>query len=225
MSDEVGRFGLTRRRLLGGVATIGAAAAGAGAGTAAYFQDTASSDGNDLRAGTLDLDVYDGTTLSWSLSNVAPGDGQIGRLEVNLANEGSLTADHLEIDVVNTGYEDADGDLASDDDGPESDTLIGAAGMAAYVRVTQITYVDTDSNLIDLAAPLTDVNGNGYLDLEDIADPANEGVLDDLDPPTPNAETVTEFLIDVTADASMPNRYQGDVLITEITFSLHQDEG
>lgn len=48
---------LSRRRLLGGLGTIGLASAGAGLGTSAYFNDTESFVGNSIQAGTLDLEV------------------------------------------------------------------------------------------------------------------------------------------------------------------------
>jgi predicted ribosomally synthesized peptide with SipW-like signal peptide len=94
---------LTRRRVLAGLGGIGAAAAGAGLGTSAYFSDTESFDGNTLTAGELDLLVhYDftvdqgsasgnfdgpmsgtvqgntdsetGEEISYNLSDVKPGD-------------------------------------------------------------------------------------------------------------------------------------------------------
>jgi predicted ribosomally synthesized peptide with SipW-like signal peptide len=96
-------FELTRRRVLAGIGGIGAAAAGAGLGTSAYFSDTESFDGNTLTAGELDLLVhydfavdqgsasgnFDGPTsgtvqgntdseagaeISYNLSDVKPGD-------------------------------------------------------------------------------------------------------------------------------------------------------
>lgn len=96
-------FELTRRRVLAGLGGIGAAAAGAGLGTSAYFNDTESFDGNTLTAGELDLLVhYDftvdqgsasgnfdgpmsgtvqgntdaeaGAEISYNLSDVKPGD-------------------------------------------------------------------------------------------------------------------------------------------------------
>ena len=62
---------LTRRRVLGGAATIGAASAAAGAGTFAYFSDTESSTGNTVDAGTLNITTpVDGQI---TLSNGVPG--------------------------------------------------------------------------------------------------------------------------------------------------------
>ncbi|MBX0324333.1 VWA domain-containing protein [Halomicroarcula sp. F13] len=51
------KFELSRRKVLGGLGTIGVASAGAGLGTTAFFSDTESFDGNQLTAGSLDLKV------------------------------------------------------------------------------------------------------------------------------------------------------------------------
>ncbi|MFB6069131.1 MAG: SipW-dependent-type signal peptide-containing protein, partial [Halobacterium sp.] len=51
------QFDLTRRRVLGGLGTIGIASAAAGLGTSAYFSDTETYTGNTLTAGSLDLKV------------------------------------------------------------------------------------------------------------------------------------------------------------------------
>jgi predicted ribosomally synthesized peptide with SipW-like signal peptide len=48
---------LTRRRVLGGLGTIGVAGAAAGLGTSAYFNDEESFTDNSITAGTLDMEV------------------------------------------------------------------------------------------------------------------------------------------------------------------------
>ena len=48
---------LTRRRVLGGLGTIGVASAAAGLGTSAYLNDTESFEDNTITAGTLDMSV------------------------------------------------------------------------------------------------------------------------------------------------------------------------
>ncbi|MBS3761398.1 SipW-dependent-type signal peptide-containing protein [Halodesulfurarchaeum sp.] len=48
---------LTRRRVLGGLGTIGLAGAAAGLGTSAYLNDSESFTGNSITAGTLDMSV------------------------------------------------------------------------------------------------------------------------------------------------------------------------
>ncbi len=81
---------LTRRRLLGGVATVGVAGVGAGAGTAALFADSEASTGNSLQSGTLNL-TLDGSDASVTLlSEVDVAPGESGQATVTLANTGSL---------------------------------------------------------------------------------------------------------------------------------------
>jgi predicted ribosomally synthesized peptide with SipW-like signal peptide len=55
MTDE--RYQLSRRKALAGLATIGAAGAGAGLGTSALFNDTESFNNNSITAGTTNLIV------------------------------------------------------------------------------------------------------------------------------------------------------------------------
>ncbi|WP_336036683.1 choice-of-anchor W domain-containing protein [Halobacterium yunchengense] len=99
---------LTRRRVLGGLGTIGVAGAAAGLGTSAYLSDTESFEDNVMTAGELDLlvDYYsywnqgsagtgevsgtaDGEAVSSELGDVKPGDSGIvafcPRIETNPA--------------------------------------------------------------------------------------------------------------------------------------------
>ncbi|MHB9288844.1 SipW-dependent-type signal peptide-containing protein [Halobacteriales archaeon Cl-PHB] len=87
------KYELSRRKALAGLATIGAAGAGAGLGTSAFFSDQESFENNVLTAGELDLAVgyysewdqgmagsgsvegaVDGTTVESSLTDMKPGD-------------------------------------------------------------------------------------------------------------------------------------------------------
>ncbi|MFB6120549.1 MAG: SipW-dependent-type signal peptide-containing protein, partial [Halobacteriaceae archaeon] len=56
-NDNADRFELSRRKALAALGTIGAASAGAGLGTSAYFSDRETYEGNTLTAGSLDLKV------------------------------------------------------------------------------------------------------------------------------------------------------------------------
>lgn len=242
MSDESGRFELTRRRLLGSVAVTGAATAGAGAGTWAYFTDSETSSGNEVSAGTLDLGITDGGSIEWTITDGVPGgpnswDDQ----DVHLYNTGTIEADHVELDFENHPSEDDDGDLGTGASyGPESDPTDGASGMAEYVRVNKLAYQDTGGNvvltLVSNGQPVDnsgrpdvqDVNGNGYVDLDDLAATENEDALDNITPVPPaggsdsDSSTQTTVTIEVEVASGMTNDYQGDVLTTEVTFSLQQ---
>lgn len=61
-----------RRRLLVGLIIIGIAAAGAGAGTMAWFSDTEQSADNTINAGTLDLDAPTGGSVTFQ--SIAPNE-------------------------------------------------------------------------------------------------------------------------------------------------------
>ncbi|WP_134668766.1 TasA family protein [Halorussus marinus] len=259
MSDDKSRFELTRRRLLGGLATTGVAAGGAGAGTWAYFSDTESSDGNSVQAGTMNLDLQNGgSTVRYSFTGAAPGGkAKSGAYSsgffAQLHNTGSVDGDHVEIDFRNTELEDGDGDPSTDEtvvgDGgaPESDPVDGAEGMAEYVYVEKLAYIEEyDSggspvSMITLvndgeakASPgddhyIQDTNGNSFIDLADLAASANDDALDGFAPPpaggTPTNsadEDNTGMRIEVSLHESTPNQYQGDIVQTEVAFSLHQ---
>ena len=95
---------LTRRRLLGGVATVGAVGAGAGAGTTALFSDTETSS-STLHSGTLDLtlDGQNSPVTLLSTSDIVPGDS--GTESVTLANAGTVTG-YVDVAVASaTDYE------------------------------------------------------------------------------------------------------------------------
>lgn len=112
---------VTRRTLLGGVATLGLGSAAAGAGTVATFTDSASSNGHSLDAGTLNLtlDGSDATVQFLSEVDVSPGDS--GTSTVTLANTGSLTG-YVDVEVASmTDYEnDCVNGEASAEDNPSS---------------------------------------------------------------------------------------------------------
>ena len=56
-NDDNTNFGLSRRKMLGGLGVIGIASAGAGLGTTAYFSDSESFTENEIAAGRFELDV------------------------------------------------------------------------------------------------------------------------------------------------------------------------
>ena len=66
---------LTRRRALSALAATGAASAGVGVGTDAFFSDAESFDGNRLTAGELDLEVAWHKVVETATTRVATSDG------------------------------------------------------------------------------------------------------------------------------------------------------
>jgi spore coat-associated protein N len=124
MSDK--KLELNRRRVLAGIGIIGAASAGAGAGTMALFSDTESSTGNEVKAGTLDLQAGGENPLSTSqqFGPLAPGEG--GEMTVPLKNVGTLAGT---LDFVFTG-------TSSEGDNPESESdTQGAGELGALLNV------------------------------------------------------------------------------------------
>ncbi len=78
MSDR--KIDLSRRKILAGLGTIGAASAGAGLGTSAYFTDEESFTGNRLEAGELNLVVDYATSVdqgSASVQSNTTGSGSV----------------------------------------------------------------------------------------------------------------------------------------------------
>lgn len=216
------------------------------------FQDSERTTGNEVTAGTLDLTanetksitrtVTDGTSSNLPCSNLAE------TVEVDLSNDGSLASSHVEIDFHVQADEDNNG-VASDGliPGPESDSdPTGADGMAEYVRVEDLTYTRSDGTTevfvplgasddgvtladYELGAEVYDVNGNGWIDLDDLerlSDPeTNEKGYDpfgDLDAPSGGTNTTFELILLGIAQAA-GDPYHGDVVGTDIEFTLQQD--
>lgn len=120
MSDN--NIELTRRRVLGGIATVGAASAAVGAGTFAAFSDTEQSSGNTVTAGTLDLQLNPNSSGNTSISftNIAPGDS--GSLVIELGNGGSVDANLASVNIGDAASDGSfTGSLITDSDGTNSE--------------------------------------------------------------------------------------------------------
>lgn len=177
MSDK--KLELSRRRVLGGLALTGAAAAGTGAGTFAYFSDTEESSGNTVSAGTLDLTPDGATGFSFGLSSLAPGESA-GSPSVDLENSGSIDGDHLEFAAEITG----DGGEPSEPNDADLANEVSNEAFAKQVFVENFTYDGTPVNWDGEAFPtLVDAPGAlvlGDMALSRVADPAGgnrSGVL------------------------------------------------
>jgi predicted ribosomally synthesized peptide with SipW-like signal peptide len=69
-------FEISRRKVLGGLGTVGAVSAGAGMGTSAFFSDTEEFENNQLTAGELDLRAgFQSHYSVWSEDEAAANDG------------------------------------------------------------------------------------------------------------------------------------------------------
>jgi predicted ribosomally synthesized peptide with SipW-like signal peptide len=197
MSDK--KVELTRRKVLGGLATIGAAGAATGAGTMAYFDDTETSSGNTVQAGTLDLTTAEGSSLDLNDIELAPG--QSVSASVDLQNDGTVSANHVEVD---TSYSEGD-----------SDGNVDAQSFAEQLEVSTLEYSGSD------ITTYTDTDGNGTLTLHELSDQT----LDDLQPaPETNSGNSETFNIELTLPGEdTGNAFQGEGVDISFTFTLNQD--
>ncbi len=193
----------------------------------AYFTDVATSTGNTFKAGTLDLKVSDhdewfgnGVTETWTMANMEPGNTAVGPLYVNLANSGTIAADHVEISFSHTideqtnppGFNPVDSDTNRESK---------PGDLAKWLEITAMTY-DTKNFLIGY----TDANHNGFFDLEDVTmSPYTDdgGPLDNLPAPPPNYGGTRSFMLSLKFNAGATNDIQGDTLTTTVYFTLNQD--
>ncbi|WP_435117887.1 SipW-dependent-type signal peptide-containing protein [Halolamina sp. C58] len=118
---------LTRRRVLGGLGTIGVAGAAAGLGTSAYLNDTESFEDNTIQAGTLDMSVtatVEAASSYWSsavdldatadgeavsgvtIDDVKPGDWGIICFDISIGeNPGYVQVSTANLSSSENGYE------------------------------------------------------------------------------------------------------------------------
>ena len=84
MSDK--KTKLTRRRILGGLATAGAASAVTGVGTWALMDDSGSSNNNTIISGEMDLTLGANVSKTVDVDNLMPGEG--GKETFAVGNDG-----------------------------------------------------------------------------------------------------------------------------------------
>lgn len=228
MNDSID---LPRRKLLGGVAGLGIASAGAGAGTFAYWSSEEVSEANTLAAGDLSIDLSDGNEgIEYEFTGVYPGWWE-SQHEISVTNTGTVGADHVQIDVEND----------------ETDVGSGAdEAMAYYIELQGALWRPAENSDLDSSTDtvtfsdqygnpveMEDVNGNGYLDLEDFAHPDNADALNDLPPPvaggeedpdSPKPDSCNLEFSSIIVREEMGNAFQGATLETDIQFALHQDD-
>lgn len=89
---------VTRRRFLASLATVGSASAASGAGTAAFFTDSETSQNNQITAGTLNLMLggNDETVEFLVEENIEPGDS--GSMDLPIQNAGTVPG-YLTVEV------------------------------------------------------------------------------------------------------------------------------
>ena len=175
-----------------------------GVGTLAYFTDTETSVGNELTAGILDLktDDADGVSETLYATNLAPGD-TVGPSTIQLKNSGSVDGSSLDIAF---SYVESDG----------SRNLVNksADDTAAMMEVTTLSYGGSD-----LLGSVTNSNGNGYVDIEDLK---NEDLTGQSGINAPPATNTKDFEIAIQLRSETGNDFQADGITMTITFTLNQ---
>lgn len=212
------------KRVLVVVLAVGLIGAAMGAVTFSYFQDTDTSSSNTIESGTLNVTiggVDDGTSNDFAMTSATPLNST--SKNYSLANGGSASADHLQINIsVNesdpSGYdqEPGDSDLKNE---------LNASETAKYIEVTKLTYHDGTSST-DLNASISDANGNGIVDLADVQ---NHSAMDDLTPPKAEEGNQTHF--DMTVRIASDDHglsdddedIMGDGINVSVHFTLMQD--
>jgi len=187
------KYELSRRKTLAGLATIGAAGAGAGLGTSAFFNDTESFTNNSLTAGQLDLFVeFDYSADQGSVSGNLSGPNS-GIVQGDATDDGETTE---------IGYS-------------LVDVKPGDSGSAVYCpRV-----VDNDAWVWVNVTGLTDYeNGLTEPEADDEDEDTSEGDAGSLDDvPSGEGEGDLSEAIQVTASYCEPNEDGGYDVIRQMT--------
>lgn len=170
-----------------------------GLGTWAYFQDTETSTGNLLAAGTLDLktDDVDGVTQTLYASNLKPGDIVSG--SITLRNAGSVAGSTLDLAFTYV-----------DSDYSPNPTNMTADATAAVIQVTTLTYAASS------ILPVDGTNANGWIDIQDLKEANLTGQAGI------NGGLSEDFVITVQLRADTSSDFQSDGITITMTFTLNQ---
>jgi len=225
------------RKILTVAFVVGLVATIAGAGLYAYFVDVETSTGNTFTVGTLDLKIRDfadgedwgdGVTATWTMSDMIPGISSVyGQIE--LRNDGTIPADHLEITcsytVTDTPDVESDTDWSTDPD-----------DFARYMEIVEMKYTDdlwyfdcltgkeytraaVNDPWVEVAEDedwkVSDIDGVNGVSLYDL----KQDPLDNLTPPDGD----TQFDLKLKFSEHAGNDLQGDTLTVTMIFTLNQD--
>jgi predicted ribosomally synthesized peptide with SipW-like signal peptide len=199
---------MLNKKMLLSLLVIGVVSVSAGAGTWAYFSDTEMSTDNTFTAGTLDLDLSDGTddgtdseTLTWVAGNMAPGD-VAASATMTVTNVGTLAGnlDISDIDVLN-------------DPGttPESEDISVSEDGELGANLIIDMFFDTNNDGVNDASETTIYTGalDGIAASYDL----DEGIA---------ASGVTYITINYDLPSTTGNDVQGDTVELEFTVELDQ---
>jgi hypothetical protein len=175
--------------------------------TFAKFSDNESSPYNSLIGGTLDLKTNTTNSVSATLTNMSlKPNNSVSGTTIQLSNSGTVNGATLNISFA---YQENDNANQN-----------GTANMTAdqVAQVMQVTTLTCGTTLPSLLSTLTDTNGNGYIDVQDLT--TNGSKLTGL--AGLNAGTSKPFDITVILRDGISNDFQGDGITITVTFTLNQ---
>jgi predicted ribosomally synthesized peptide with SipW-like signal peptide len=177
-----------------------------GVATFAYFTDNDTSSGNSFVSGILNLTINDadGVTRTLYATDMSPG-ATVGPSNITLKNVGTVNGANLDIVF---SYAESDG---------SPNTVNKTADQTA--AVIQILTLEYDGhNLLDTSfnPHVTDINGNGYIDIEDLKNADLTG-LSGLD-----TGVSKNFDISVQLRNTTGSDFQADGINMTMTFTLEQ---
>lgn len=172
--------------------------------TLASWSDSATSTANVFATGNLNLKVRpDGgefwiegpVTATWHAENMYPGQ-ELNFGAISFKDCGTLPGTGFDIAVSNT---------------------CTVAGMDEYVQITRMEYTDGESH--DLLSPtdsyrVSDVNGNGWIDLDDLE---HDACLC-LPPPGTSGQLIMDYRFNENAG----NEFMAARVDADFTFTLRQ---
>jgi hypothetical protein len=127
-------------------------------------------------------DWGNGVDKTWVMSNMVPGVSWVADY-IGLRNVGSVPENHVEISFSNTIDEETDPPGVNPVES-DSNPMSVASDLAKWLQVMTMVFTDIDLKMVIEGTPGYDVNGNGWLDLDDLARSpaiiAEGGPLDNL---------------------------------------------
>lgn len=233
MGINVSPSDLLRREILLSLFVIAVASTGLGMVTWASFTDSDGSQQNNVGSGTLDvsLDGSDQLSAAFSIANGKPG--STASYNYTIRNNGSISADHLEVAVVF-----AENDSLLEPSDPDLGVELNATETASLVNVTQFEYRNgAGDTMYDALSNVNDQNGNGIVDVADVR--SQRGQLDNLAAPQRENGNSTYLVIavEIADDGSSSfdvggntngnlTGYDEDIMADgidiELTFTLNQ---
>ena len=184
-------------------------------GTWAYMTDTETSNNNGIAAGTLEMKTnnVNGVTQSLVCSNLKPGRA-VTATTISLKNVGSASGGSVAISLsYNTDN--------------SADTTPNTVNMSTddLAKVLQITTLNYDGRTI--LGLLTDANGNGYIDVQDMKnEAANLAGLGGLNPGQIRTFDITVQMVSGAGTNTFSTGtfadFVGDGINITVTFTLNQ---